>query len=248
MRPGPELTSRVERYDAALVLSLAGQLTPAEGPTARTAILQCWAECPAVLVLDLSQLRVGGDAALLVLPEALREARQWPTVPVLLCTPDPALAQRLPELPRWFATRDQALAAALTTSGPADRVALTLPATPHAPARGRAMLNRACQAWQLPHLVAAAEVIISELCANAVVHARSQMQIVVRRTATALHLVVRDWDPTPPRPRPLPASGLPAEDGNGLQLVAAFASGWGTMPTADGKAVWASLRIDKDAG
>jgi anti-anti-sigma regulatory factor/anti-sigma regulatory factor (Ser/Thr protein kinase) len=248
MRPGPELTSRVERYDAALVLSLGGQLTPAEGPAARTAILQCWGESPAVLVLDLSGLRVGGDAALHVLPEALREVRQWPPVPVLLCTPDVALAQRLPELPRWFSTRDQALAAAVTTSGPGDRVALALPASPHAPAQARALLNRACQAWRLPHLAAAAEVILSELCANAVVHARTPMQVVVRRTAAALHLVVRDWDPTPPSPRPLPASGMPAEDGNGLQLVAAFASGWGAMPTADGKAVWASLRIDKDAG
>jgi anti-anti-sigma regulatory factor/anti-sigma regulatory factor (Ser/Thr protein kinase) len=245
MGPGAELTSRVEHHESALVLALQGQLTPADAAAVRTAILPCWGECPAALVLDLSAVRVVDDAAVLVLPAVLREARDWPPVPVLLCTPDPVLARRLPEL-RWFPDRDQALAAAGATGGTADRVAVTLPATPQAPAQARAVLNQACRTWQLVNLAAPAEVVVSELCANAVVHARTPMSLVIRRTPSALHIVVRDWSSTPPRPRPLPATGLPAESGNGLQLVAAFASGWGTMPAAGGKAVWASLRIEKE--
>jgi anti-anti-sigma regulatory factor/anti-sigma regulatory factor (Ser/Thr protein kinase) len=247
MRPRAELTSRVARHDSALVLALSGELTEPAGPAARTAILQCWGESPAALVLDLSELQVADDVALLVLPAALREARQWPPVPVLVCVPDPALAGRLPELPDRYPTREQALAAAAATGGPVDWISLTVPSTLQAPARAREVLNQTCQDWGLVDVASAAEIVVSELSANAVVHARTAMELVIRRAPAALHVVVRDWDPTPPNPRPLPASGLPVESGNGLQLVAAFATSWGTMPTVDGKAVWASLRIEKDA-
>lgn len=241
---GAGLTSRVEQYDAALVLVLAGRLTPATGSAARSAILHCWAECPPVLVLDLAELAAG--AAFEPIVAALAGVRDWPPVPVLACAPEPVLAGLPPELSRRFPTRDQALTAAATTSGTADRVTVTLAAGPMAPASGRAVLNQACQDWQVhPDVAAAAEVIVSELCANATVHARTAMRLVIRRTPEALHIVVRDWDLHPPRARPLPADGLPVDSGNGLPLIAAFASNWGMMPAADGKAVWASLRLDK---
>lgn len=250
-RDGPGATGlayRVDRHGAVLVLGLHGQLELADAAAVRTAMLQCLGEFPVALVLDLSQLRVSDDKSLLVFPAALRDAGGWPPVPVLLCVPDPELLARLERspfgrLPRWFSTPGQALAAAATTGHPADRFTAILPATPQAPAQGRALLNRACQAWQLADLAQAAEVILSELCANVVVHARTSMRIIISRTPTALHIVVHDADPTPPQQRSLPPGGAPVHSGNGLHLVAAFATDWGTMPTADGKAVWASLHI-----
>jgi anti-sigma regulatory factor (Ser/Thr protein kinase) len=246
--PAAGLTHLVERQGAILLLEYHGQLEPPGGAVVRTTLLQCVGEFPAALVVDLSELRVNNDQALLPFPAALRDAAGWPPVPVLVCVPEPALLERLERLPfgrtpRWFPTRRQALAAAVATGHAADRFTATLPATPHAPARARALLNRACAAWRLPALAPAAEVILSELCANAVVHARTTMKIIIHRTADALHIVVRDADPTPPRQRSLPAHGAPVDSGNGLHLVAAFAADWGTMPTTDGKAVWASLRI-----
>jgi anti-anti-sigma regulatory factor len=242
------LTCRVDRRAAVLVLGLTGQLGLADAATVRTRVLECVGEFPVALVVDLSGLQVSDDEALSVIPAALREAGAWPPVAVVLCAPEPALLERLERLPsghrpRCYSTRDGALAAAAAAGQLADRFTATLPATPQAPAQSRALLGRACLAWRLTDLAPAAEVILSELCANVVVHARTSMRIIIHRTPAALYIVVRDADPTPPRQRSLPRTGAPVDSGNGLHLVDAFATDWGTMPTADGKAVWASLRI-----
>lgn len=234
-----------------LILGLRGLLDGSGTATVRTLLLRCLGEFPTALIVDLSGLRAGDHQPLLAFPAALRDAKGWPPVPVLMCVPDPALLARLAALPfgeppRWFSTIGQALAAAAAASHIADRFTATLPATPQAPSQARALLNRACQAWRLRELAPAAEVILSELSANAVVHARTTMRIIIQRTPTALHLVVRDADPTPPRQRSLPPSGAPVDSGNGLHLVSAFATEWGTMPSPDGKAVWASLRIGEE--
>lgn len=244
------LVHDVGRHGAALVVGLRGRLGAADAALVRTTLLQYLGEFPAALVLDLSGVAAADDQALGALPAALREAEDWPPVPVLMAVPDPPLLDRLERLPfhhppRCFPTLARALAAAGAAGQLADRFTATLPATPQAPARARALLDRACVAWRLADLAPAAEVVLSELTANAVVHARTPMQIIIQRTATALHLVVRDADPTPPELRPLPPSGAPVDSGNGLHLVATFATDWGSMPTTDGKSVWASLRIEQ---
>jgi anti-sigma regulatory factor (Ser/Thr protein kinase)/anti-anti-sigma regulatory factor len=246
--PGPVgLTSRVERHAAVLVLALHGRIELADAATVRARVLECLGDFPTALVIDMSGLQVSDDEALAV-PAALQDAGGWPPVPVVLCAPDLAMVERLERLPfaerpHCYRTRDGALAAAAAAGHVADRFTATLPATPQAPAQSRALLNRACRVWRLTDLAPAAEVILSELCANVVVHARTTMRIIIHRTPEAMYIVVRDADPTPPQPRSLPRTGAPADSGNGLQLVDAFATDWGTMPTTDGKAVWASLRI-----
>jgi anti-anti-sigma regulatory factor/anti-sigma regulatory factor (Ser/Thr protein kinase) len=248
-RPDPTgLTHRIQHHGAVLVLGLSGQLTGADQPAVREALLRSLAECPAALVVDLSGVRVTGDEPVVAIPAALRDARGWPPVPVLLCGAGPELVGRLDRLgvtgpARHLATRELALAAASDRWRVDGRVTATLPATPQAPAQGRALLHRACRGWRLDAVAHAAEVIVSELCANAVTHARTSMRLIVNRTATHLYLVVRDGDRDLPLQRPLPPGGAPVDTGNGLHLVAAFATAWGAMPTTDGKAVWASLRL-----
>jgi anti-anti-sigma regulatory factor len=242
------LTHRFQYHAAVLALNLSGQLTGADQPGVREALRRCLAECPAALVVDLSGVRVTGDEPLVAIPAALRDARGWPPVPVLLCGAGPELLGRLDRLgitrqARHLATRELALAAGSDRPPPAGRVTAALPATPQAPAQGRALLHRTCRRWRLDAVAHAAEVIISELCANVVTHARTSMRIIVNRTATHLYLVVRDGSRDLPRQRPLPRGGSPVDTGNGLHLVAAFATAWGAMPTTDGKAVWASLRL-----
>jgi hypothetical protein len=242
------LTHRIQHHGTVLALGLSGQLTGADRPAVREVLLRCLAECPAALAVDLSGVRVTGDEPLVAIPAALREARGWPPVPVLLYGAGPELVGRLDRLgitgqARHLASREQALAAASDQPRLASRVTDTLTATPQAPAQGRALLHRACRGWQLGAVAQAAEVIMSELCANVVMHARTSMRIIVNRTVTHLYLVVRDGDPDLPLRRPLPPGGSPVDTGNGLHLVAAFATAWGAMPTTDGKAVWASLRL-----
>jgi anti-sigma regulatory factor (Ser/Thr protein kinase) len=95
-----------------------------------------------------------------------------------------------------------------------------------------------------------AELLISELVANAVRHpprggAGPDIAIIVRihRTDRLLRIEVQDHDGRPlPAVRPPPA---PRESGMGLQLVSQLATTWGISDarTGDGKTVWFELRL-----
>jgi hypothetical protein len=94
--------------------------------------------------------------------------------------------------------------------------------------------------WGLTDLLPAGQLIISELCANVVVHAGTPLTVVLIRSQTALHIVVRDRVGTPPTLGP-PATDPTRVSGRGLHLVQQLSAGWGCCPTAEGKAVWAML-------
>ncbi len=87
-------------------------------------------------------------------------------------------------------------------------------------------------------LAANAQLVLSELATNAVVHARSRFSVGIRCTTRGVLLSVADASPAPPA---ILAQGSPLESGCGLRLVAALASDWGTEFTARGKTVWAEL-------
>jgi anti-sigma regulatory factor (Ser/Thr protein kinase) len=53
-------------------------------------------------------------------------------------------------------------------------------------------LVEACRAWHLSHLLFSAQLIVSELVANAVQHAGTDIGVTVSRRAQRLHLIVSD--------------------------------------------------------
>jgi hypothetical protein len=82
--------------------------------------------------------------------------------------------------------------------------------------------------------------VVTELAANAVVHAHSAFTVDLAIRPDLLRISVRDDSPVPAA-----AAGqeLPAAPLHGLGAVAALASRWGVEPLGpDGKAVWAELR------
>jgi anti-sigma regulatory factor (Ser/Thr protein kinase) len=80
--------------------------------------------------------------------------------------------------------------------------------------------------------------IVSELAANAVRHARTQFVVEVTRRRDVVRVAVRDHGGG----RPAPASpGVDEESGRGLSLVDALAGQWGVTQTSTGKVVWAEL-------
>jgi hypothetical protein len=86
-------------------------------------------------------------------------------------------------------------------------------------------------------LIADAALVVSELAANAVRHARSPFSVLVRETESALRVAVGD------------ARGdcdelqMIAHPMHGLGLVAALAAVWGVETAPRGKAVWAELTL-----
>ena len=103
--------------------------------------------------------------------------------------------------------------------------------------RVRALLT----AWDLDaDSVDDALLVIEELVANVLDHARTPFRLDVRLSGDVLHVAVRDRSGRSPRIRPFDPH---AARGRGLQMVASLSQDWGCEQHADGKTVWADLRV-----
>jgi anti-sigma regulatory factor (Ser/Thr protein kinase) len=84
----------------------------------------------------------------------------------------------------------------------------------------------------------AAELVVSELATNSVVHARTDFEVFAAADDTAVEIVVADrtgWVGVDSRAR---------TTGNGLLLVGLLASEWAAVLEGSGKRVWARLIVD----
>jgi anti-sigma regulatory factor (Ser/Thr protein kinase) len=89
--------------------------------------------------------------------------------------------------------------------------------------------------------------VASELVTNAVLHARTDLELSYDAEEGRVEVGVRDHDARPLRPT-LPPSPVTSSEtswpvlalgGRGLAIVAAMADEWGVTETQDGKQVWA---------
>ena len=95
--------------------------------------------------------------------------------------------------------------------------------------------------WGIDEPVDDAQLVVSELAANALTHAHSSYRVRLAANEAALRIEVDDDGTGTPEPQPLTDD---EEHGRGLHLVGALAASWG-MDIADtgGKRVWAELPI-----
>ncbi|MFH8405119.1 ATP-binding protein [Streptomyces sp. NPDC018019] len=127
-----------------------------------------------------------------------------------------------------------------------------LPRHPRSARRARAYLWVLADVWRLPDEVAEAAVLmLSELTANACVHARVPRGRHVRTRcllfAGRLRVEVADASDLMPELR---VADVDDEGGRGLALVAALADDWGTYPRpyGIGKVVWFELKLPSGHG
>jgi DNA-binding NarL/FixJ family response regulator len=96
--------------------------------------------------------------------------------------------------------------------------------------------------WGVDSVVDEAAVVVTELAANAVIHARSDYEVRLSLTPQAVRIEVADRGPGTPEPLP-PTTG--GESGRGLLMVAALSVSWGVESDPDGlKVVWSELARD----
>ena len=121
---------------------------------------------------------------------------------------------------------------------------IRLAATSDAPRLARRRVAAACTGLG-DELRSVAELLTSELVANAVRHPRrdesdpgAEIEVTVQRWERALRVEVRDHDDRPLPPVVPPAT--PREGGMGLHLVDVLSSAWGShpAPSGGGKVVW----------
>lgn len=83
-----------------------------------------------------------------------------------------------------------------------------------------------------------AALVVSELAANAVLHATTDFTVRVAVSDSLVRIEVADGSPLLPTPKD---HGDGAPTGRGLKIVERLSARWGAEPTADGKVVWAEL-------
>ena len=88
-----------------------------------------------------------------------------------------------------------------------------------------------------------AELLVSELVSNALVHGLGDATLIAEITKTHLHVEVLDSESTVTL-TPLPRDAT-REGGRGLAIVDELATAWGVEPRLVGKAVWFDLALDQ---
>ena len=118
---------------------------------------------------------------------------------------------------------------------------LSLPTEPTSAATARAAVRALLSGAALE--TDAAELLVSELVANAVRYAATS-NVLLRATLEGglLHVEVQDGSSLLPAPAAQPA--WDSESGRGLLLVEAIADSWGVDPVGGGKRLWFELRPD----
>jgi anti-sigma regulatory factor (Ser/Thr protein kinase) len=110
-------------------------------------------------------------------------------------------------------------------------------------AEARALLRERLTAWGAPQLRDSAELLLSEVVTNALVHTGGGAVLTATLTRGGrcrLRVEVRDTSPhRPGAPRSAPDDD--ASGGRGLLIVRALADAWGVRGEEDGKTVWFEL-------
>jgi len=109
-----------------------------------------------------------------------------------------------------------------------------LPADPPSIGRARHAVLGSCAAWGIED-TAAAELVVSELVANAVMHGWGRIGLRVEDTPAGLRIEVQDENPEPPTELEGHETGI---GGYGLTIIGRLAE-WGWEPADGGKVVWA---------
>ncbi len=121
---------------------------------------------------------------------------------------------------------------------------LQLPARGASVGAARRLVRSLVPAWGFDEEVCgAAELVMSELFTNALVHTASEQILCVLRAQErrSLYVEVADQGGGPLGPMPREA-GVEDESGRGLALVRALTQAWGDRPgAAGGRVVWAQL-------
>lgn len=106
--------------------------------------------------------------------------------------------------------------------------------------QARAFVRRTLAEWGLTDSDEAL-LVVSELAANAVLHAGSAYDVRLSSSPGLLRVEVFDRDPGTPEPQPFSST---SESGRGVVLVSALATSWGIETDGRaGKVTWAELNV-----
>jgi anti-sigma regulatory factor (Ser/Thr protein kinase) len=118
-----------------------------------------------------------------------------------------------------------------------------LPATARSATEARRFVLDALSNWKLEDLADTAALLTSEVVTNSVLHARTPMDLVVRRLRDGVAIEVTDGSRTQPRVR---RARTDSTNGRGIALLEQLASTWGVTIHGTGKTVRFTVTGDRD--
>jgi hypothetical protein len=237
-----EFACSVEAGRPVGVVRVCGPLNFGTAPRLRSAVHKCLAEQPDAVVIDLSEMTAEQNVVLTLFPTLARAAMVFAGASVLLATPSRQLRDRLAEgagTRRMFVYPSvaEALARARQARSPR-RIRRRLAGDSAATESARRLARRACQQWGLADLAGRTAVVVTELVANVVLHAGTDLVLCMATRGRYLYIAVYDGSVRLAR---LSGPQGPCEPGRGLMVVDSLAAAWGCVPTAGGKVVWVAL-------
>lgn len=116
-----------------------------------------------------------------------------------------------------------------------------LPADAASPGRARSLMRRVVGALGHDDLIDAAQLAVSEIVTNALVHAGTPMRLRILRADKGFRVELLDGSSRMPHQR---GFGAAAPTGRGLHLVEQLVTRWGAHRLEDGKVVWFEIRDD----
>ena len=99
----------------------------------------------------------------------------------------------------------------------------------------RQFLRRVLGEWRCDRTLEAVLLAANELVTNAIIHAHSEVELVVRLRAQVIRIEVIDAAEQVPTPRDTRDDSM---GGRGLKVLDAVATRWGVDPLPTGKRVW----------
>jgi len=102
----------------------------------------------------------------------------------------------------------------------------------------RQFVDDTLRGWGCDAFVDASRLLVSELVTNAVLHARTDLTLVIRLLRDGVRVEVIDGSPVAPVVRNYEDEAM---TGRGLSLVNDLAVRWGVEREGDGKSVWFEL-------
>jgi anti-anti-sigma regulatory factor len=240
MAPEP-LVCRLDHAPPLAHVGVRGALDPQTVPVLRRTVLKALAAEPAAVLIDLSGVTGVDPIALTVFLSLARAAAAWPgaqlvnhsaAAPLAATMEDMAIGRHVP----LVADRAAAEALAGRRRGPVE-VRWDVYGGADGLAESRAIVQAFCARHGLDALAGNAELVITELVVNAVVHGAAPVTARAAVLRRYLHLAVADRSPALPRLVDPGDAG-----GRGLMIVEALTVAWGATPRPGGKVVWGTLQ------
>ena len=124
-----------------------------------------------------------------------------------------------------------------------EKLACELPATARSVTDARRFVTNALRSWGRSELVDTAALLTSEVVTNAVLHARTTVDVVIRQLRDGVSVEVSDGSQLPPQGR---RTTPQSTTGRGMALLDQLAATWDVKVRSNGKTVRFTLRDGLD--